>query len=608
MPARRREWAGRVFPAGRAQMALSLGRHRQRRQRPHRADRRRDRRSRTARTRRAIPNEDSQGFEFDETSLFVPNRLPGYDRVDSGQRVDYGLHGELAHPPATAIGRRWSARAIASRAKQRVPAGLGARGPPSRTSSGGSPSRPAADARIPLSLPARTRAISRCAARRSAIAAGPQSLRATRELHRDRAASTAIDRRAAASPPAIRSAPSINAQLTRYWSVAVNDTRSFGSGGATINSGAGAHLPRRLLRRGRLGDPVRHPRRRRAAGRLGAPHAGLQESRRGRRAASFPRAARERCDRSRHRRGRWLCCAPPTAALPGPWSIRRSVMMRLVALRFCFWPAPPRRRRRRPASPPSSTTTSSPTTTSPRGSSWCWPRPTFPTRPRTASASRPQVLRNLIDEKLEMQEAKHLNVAVPTERDRQALANIEKRNNMPKGGLDAYLKAHGIPRSTLVDQITASLAFGKVVQQPRVAGRHGLRRRGQRRDEAPPGRYRQAAEPGRGDFPRGRQSDPGGRGAPLADRLIEQIRGGANFAAVAQQFSQSPSAAVGGDIGWVMPSELSPPLAEAIAQDEPGRDVLSDPHAGRLLYPLSHATAGRSAHRIPPRSCCRSTR
>jgi LPS-assembly protein len=38
-----------------------------------------------------IPNEDSQGFEFDETSLFRRNRFPGFDRVDSGQRVDYGL-------------------------------------------------------------------------------------------------------------------------------------------------------------------------------------------------------------------------------------------------------------------------------------------------------------------------------------------------------------------------------------------------------------------------------------------------------------------------------------------------------------------------------------
>ncbi|MSO77867.1 MAG: LPS-assembly protein LptD [Alphaproteobacteria bacterium] len=38
-----------------------------------------------------IPNEDSQDFEFDETNLFRPNRLPGYDRIDTGQRLNYGL-------------------------------------------------------------------------------------------------------------------------------------------------------------------------------------------------------------------------------------------------------------------------------------------------------------------------------------------------------------------------------------------------------------------------------------------------------------------------------------------------------------------------------------
>jgi LPS-assembly protein len=41
---------------------------------------------------RAIPNEDAQSFEFDDTDLFVGNRFPGYDQVDGGQRVDYGMH------------------------------------------------------------------------------------------------------------------------------------------------------------------------------------------------------------------------------------------------------------------------------------------------------------------------------------------------------------------------------------------------------------------------------------------------------------------------------------------------------------------------------------
>jgi LPS-assembly protein len=48
----------------------------------------------------AIPNEDAQAFEFDDTDLFVANRFPGYDRVDGGQRVDYGLHAGLFNPTA----------------------------------------------------------------------------------------------------------------------------------------------------------------------------------------------------------------------------------------------------------------------------------------------------------------------------------------------------------------------------------------------------------------------------------------------------------------------------------------------------------------------------
>lgn len=40
-----------------------------------------------------IANEDSIGLEFDPTNLFQPNRYAGYDRLDGGQRVVYGLRG-----------------------------------------------------------------------------------------------------------------------------------------------------------------------------------------------------------------------------------------------------------------------------------------------------------------------------------------------------------------------------------------------------------------------------------------------------------------------------------------------------------------------------------
>jgi LPS-assembly protein len=38
-----------------------------------------------------IPDEDSLGFQFNDTDLFRPDRLAGYDLLDTGQRVDYGL-------------------------------------------------------------------------------------------------------------------------------------------------------------------------------------------------------------------------------------------------------------------------------------------------------------------------------------------------------------------------------------------------------------------------------------------------------------------------------------------------------------------------------------
>jgi LPS-assembly protein len=39
-----------------------------------------------------IPNEDSQSFEFDDADLFNLNRFPGLDRVEGGQRLDYGIN------------------------------------------------------------------------------------------------------------------------------------------------------------------------------------------------------------------------------------------------------------------------------------------------------------------------------------------------------------------------------------------------------------------------------------------------------------------------------------------------------------------------------------
>jgi peptidyl-prolyl cis-trans isomerase SurA len=181
-----------------------------------------------------------------------------------------------------------------------------------------------------------------------------------------------------------------------------------------------------------------------------------------------------------------------------------------------------------------------------------------------------QVLRALIDEKLQMQEAKRLNVAVSQQEIDDALGRLEQQNKMPKGALDQYLTQIGIPRATLVDQITASLAWGKLV-------RNRLLQDVTVSDEEVEEALAHFKE--NVDVPQNRvieiflaidNPNQEGEVKRVADQLIDQIRNGVNFSSVAQQFSQSPTAAVGGDLGWVTLNQLAPAAADAIQKMKPG--------------------------------------
>jgi len=181
-----------------------------------------------------------------------------------------------------------------------------------------------------------------------------------------------------------------------------------------------------------------------------------------------------------------------------------------------------------------------------------------------------QVLRSLIDEKLQMQEAKRLNITVTPEELEQAFSRIEQQNNMAKGALDNFLRDTGIPRSSLADQLTASIAWSKLVrnrlmQDVTISDEEVTEALNQLKQNAEVPQNRVSEIFIAIDNPS--QEEDAKR---LADRLIDQIRGGAHFGAVAQQFSQSPSAAVGGDIGWVTANQLAAELGNAIEKMKPG--------------------------------------
>jgi peptidyl-prolyl cis-trans isomerase SurA len=191
--------------------------------------------------------------------------------------------------------------------------------------------------------------------------------------------------------------------------------------------------------------------------------------------------------------------------------------------------------------------------------------------PENEQRVRPQVIRILIDEKLELQEAKRLNITVSDDEISATLARIAAQNNVPKDGLDKFLQAHGLDHASLVDQITPVIAWGKVV-------RENLSQLAAVSDEeidAALARLKETAGEPRAriaeiflavDTP---QQDE--EVHHFADRLYEQLRNGSSFAAVAQQFSQSATAAVGGDIGWVTPSELNTEIGRAAAHLQPNQ-------------------------------------
>ena len=76
-----------------------------------------------------------------------------------------------------------------------------------------------------------------------------------------------------------------------------------------------------------------------------------------------------------------------------------------------------------------------------------------------------QVLRSLVDERLQLQEAKKQNIVATDDEINTALAQIEKQNNMQPGQLTQFLKSRGIDRGSLINQVTASIVWTKLVRR-----------------------------------------------------------------------------------------------------------------------------------------------
>lgn len=206
----------------------------------------------------------------------------------------------------------------------------------------------------------------------------------------------------------------------------------------------------------------------------------------------------------------------------------------------------------------------------------------LPDTPDTRKRLLPQVIRILTDEALQVQEARERKLSVTEDELNNALSDMAERNRMTRDQLQQALQQAGVPWSTMRQQMLAQLAWSKVVQrvvrqQVNIPDSEVNAYIERIRANAGKPEYQVAEIFLAVDNPANEQEVQN-----LADRLVDQIGKGANFAAVAQQFSQSAGAATGGDLGWIQQGQLEEALDRALQQLHSGQ--FSRPIRGAAGY------------------------
>lgn len=189
----------------------------------------------------------------------------------------------------------------------------------------------------------------------------------------------------------------------------------------------------------------------------------------------------------------------------------------------------------------------------------------LPATRQTAQQLAPKIVDTLIDEELKRQEAERMDIRIPESAIDETVRKYEQSRNLPVGGMMKLLEDLGLSKEVLYQQIRADLAWSDAL---RLRFRALTKISDEEIDEEI---ARLEAEKGK---PVGLlseiflpvdQPDKSAEVKTVADRILNELKGGAPFQAMATTFSQSPTAAVGGDLGWVSMGTLAPEVSKVLA-------------------------------------------
>jgi peptidyl-prolyl cis-trans isomerase SurA len=183
---------------------------------------------------------------------------------------------------------------------------------------------------------------------------------------------------------------------------------------------------------------------------------------------------------------------------------------------------------------------------------------------------RQQVLRNLIDETLQIQAAKHAEINVSeADIDRTVVRVAGNVKQTPEQMAD-YLRSRGSSIKSIRRQILGEMSWRRL-QSAKIESGVSVAD-----DEVKAVIQRMEASKGTQEYKVGEifiaaNSVNAGQAMANANQILEQLKKGGSFVAYARQYSESSTAQVGGDLGWVRPEMLPDTLAATLVNLQPGQ-------------------------------------
>ncbi|MFO1256040.1 MAG: peptidylprolyl isomerase [Sphingomonadaceae bacterium] len=193
--------------------------------------------------------------------------------------------------------------------------------------------------------------------------------------------------------------------------------------------------------------------------------------------------------------------------------------------------------------------------------------------PEELDRVRVQVLRNLVDETLQIQEAKSQDIAVDESEVEASYERVARQNfGQDSKALDAYLAKIGSSPNSLKRQIRGEMSWQRLMRRnvtPFVNVSDDEVRETIKRQEAAKGTEEYRV----GEIFLSANSENREAVQQNALKIVDQLKKGGNFVAYARQFSEASTAVVGGDLGFVRLGVLPQEIDQALTTLEPGQLV-----------------------------------